>query len=108
VNMYCDLTPEEEAEFRQYMRDAYTPGAKINPVWHPVCRDECERMNQESIALRPNMTPDEYTEAVGPISDLAEWPYDAILENRRIFVANGFTKRVEELDAELVRRQSEN
>jgi hypothetical protein len=47
VPMFRTLSPEETADFRQWARDNYTPGSPVNPVWHPVVQDECERMNRE-------------------------------------------------------------
>lgn len=45
------LTDEETAEFRQWARDNYQPGDPINEVWHPVVREECERMNNEQMKV---------------------------------------------------------
>lgn len=44
---FRDITPAEEAQFRQWARDNYGKGDPINPVWHPVVRDECTRMNYD-------------------------------------------------------------
>jgi hypothetical protein len=41
------LSPEEEIEFRQWARNNYTKGFTINSIWHPVVRDECNKMNNE-------------------------------------------------------------
>lgn len=41
------LTPEEEVQFRAWARANYKVGDPIKPVWHPVVRAECERMNME-------------------------------------------------------------
>jgi hypothetical protein len=45
--VFRDLDPEEERLFRSWARENFTPGAPLNPLWHPVVRDECERMNAE-------------------------------------------------------------
>ena len=39
------LTEPEAEEFRQWARDNYTPGDDVPEIWHPVLREECERMN---------------------------------------------------------------
>lgn len=47
MNIFRELTPEEEPEFRQWARKNYKPFTVINEIWHPVVQDECERMNKE-------------------------------------------------------------
>ena len=42
------LNPEEEAEFRQWARDKFTPGEEIKEIWHPIVRDECAKMAKEA------------------------------------------------------------
>lgn len=42
---FRDLPPGEEHAYRQWAIDNYKKGAPISPVWHPVVRDECERIN---------------------------------------------------------------
>lgn len=44
---YRALDPDEERRFRQWARDNYKPGSYINPLWHPVVRSECNRMERE-------------------------------------------------------------
>lgn len=44
-NMFRELTPDEENEFRQWARDNYDPDTKVNPLWHPVVRDEWGRIS---------------------------------------------------------------
>lgn len=46
--MFRRLNEAEFAEFRQWARNNYDPGAEINPLWHPAIREECERMNAEA------------------------------------------------------------
>ena len=41
------LSRKQEASFRKWARDNYKPGDPINPLWHPVVRDECWIMNTE-------------------------------------------------------------
>ena len=55
--MFRSLSAEQVVEFRQYARDTYTPFEKINELWHPVCRDECEIINEEQ-----SLTNTQYTE----------------------------------------------
>jgi len=47
-SIFRDLTPEEEAEFRSWARQNWTPGTEINSFWHPVIRDEIRIMQRES------------------------------------------------------------
>ena len=42
---FRDITPAEEAEFRQWARDHYRKDDPVNPLWHPVVQDECGRIN---------------------------------------------------------------
>lgn len=42
---FRDLPPGEEQAFRQWGIENYVKGPPINPVWHPVVRDKCERIN---------------------------------------------------------------
>lgn len=42
---FRDLPPAEEQAFRQWAVDNYVKGQPVNPVWHPVVRDECYRIN---------------------------------------------------------------
>jgi hypothetical protein len=42
---FRQLTPEEEAAFRQWARDNYPTGTPVNPLWHPVVRAECAAIN---------------------------------------------------------------
>lgn len=47
-SFFRQLSPAEEADFRQWARDNHTPGAPVNPLWHPVVRDECATIDQET------------------------------------------------------------
>jgi hypothetical protein len=42
------LPPEEEAEFKKWARENYTPYTPIPGIWHPVVQDECVKMNREA------------------------------------------------------------
>ena len=45
--LFRRLTDEEEARFRKWARDNYTPLEEITGVWHPVVQAECVLMNKE-------------------------------------------------------------
>jgi hypothetical protein len=49
MHLYKKLTEEEEIEYREWARETYTPLTEIHTVWHPVIKDECNRMNEEII-----------------------------------------------------------
>lgn len=40
------LTPTEETKFRKWARDNYEPGSEIKGTWHPICQDECVKINR--------------------------------------------------------------
>lgn len=44
--LFRTLSTEEDIEFRQWARENFQPGGTINPLWHPVVRSECDRMNR--------------------------------------------------------------
>ena len=48
VPLFRNLTPEEEISFRKHARETYVIGTDINPVNHPVWRDEARLMNEEA------------------------------------------------------------
>ncbi len=48
MNLFRDLTPEEEVEFRAWARENYTCFEPISGVWHPCVQDECAKMNAEA------------------------------------------------------------
>jgi len=39
-DMFRDLSPEEEQEFRQWARENDPPNLQSWEIYHPVCRDE--------------------------------------------------------------------
>lgn len=53
-SLFKDLTPEEQKEYRQWARDNYEPGMEVNPVWHPIVRDEIELIKKEQVSLKDN------------------------------------------------------
>jgi|TARA_R100000482_G_C5037451_1_gene106788 hypothetical protein len=46
-SFFIELDNEKEALFRKWARDKYEPFTEIKPVWHPVVRDECDKINTE-------------------------------------------------------------
>ena len=46
--LFNPLDPDEVAEFRQSARENHQAGDEINPVWHPVYRDECAKIDDEA------------------------------------------------------------
>ncbi len=68
MSMFRELSSEEEQEFRQYSRETFDPSTGVvNPMWHPVSRDECNKMIteylDEQVALLPSE--DEILQAKG-------------------------------------------
>lgn len=51
---FKDVPEEEYGQWQDWAQMNYIPGEKINPVWHPLVRDECERMNQ-GLILDPEL-----------------------------------------------------
>jgi len=47
-NLFRNLSPQEEAEFRSAARSEYQPLTYINPNWHPVYRRECVAINHKA------------------------------------------------------------
>lgn len=45
--LFRELSPEDEAGFRQHARENYSVGTPIDNVYHPVWRDEAKKMNKE-------------------------------------------------------------
>jgi len=48
TTLFRDLDPDEVADFRQAARENHQAGDEINPVWHPVYRDECAKIDDEA------------------------------------------------------------
>jgi len=46
-SFFKKLSPKQEREFRQWARENYNHGETIPCIWHPVVRDECEKINKE-------------------------------------------------------------
>jgi len=56
MNLFRDLSEEEEAVFRKWAHDNYRAFAEINGTWHPVVQDECVKINIEAgshLCLQP-------------------------------------------------------
>lgn len=45
--MFRFLTKDEEANFRRWARDNYTPFTEISELWHPAVQNECRKMCEE-------------------------------------------------------------
>lgn len=45
--IFRSLTPDEVTTFRIWARKNYRAGDIINELWHPVVREECERINKD-------------------------------------------------------------
>lgn len=50
MGLFRDLTPEEEVEFRQWARDNFKGTDTMSSVWHPIVRDECNKIIDEYYA----------------------------------------------------------
>jgi len=48
MNLFKDLTTEEEIEFRQWARDNYICFSDISGIWHIIVQNECQKMNSEA------------------------------------------------------------
>jgi len=46
---FRDLNPEEEKEFRQWARANYEPGMENHALYHPMIRDECNKIKTERL-----------------------------------------------------------
>lgn len=50
MNLYRELTEQEEVEFRQWARDNFNPLTDtVDSLWHPIVRDECNKIINEQI-----------------------------------------------------------
>lgn len=47
ASLFRVLTGAEEQEFRDWARETHRPGEIVNPLWHPVVREECFRIDAE-------------------------------------------------------------
>ena len=47
MQMFRDLTEEEEEVFREWARTNYIKGEAVSEIWHPIVRDECAKINKE-------------------------------------------------------------
>lgn len=47
-SFFRSLDDQEVNEFKQWARDNHKPGDTIQGIWHPVIREECQRIDQES------------------------------------------------------------
>jgi len=50
--LWRELSTSEEKKFRAAARACYTPGTKVDLLWHPVYLHECYRMNKEAGILK--------------------------------------------------------
>jgi len=48
MELYRELNTKEEAQFRKWARDNYNVEQPIGNSWHPVIKDECNKMLFES------------------------------------------------------------
>jgi hypothetical protein len=48
MKLFKELTPGEEAAYREWARLNYKPFDPINGVWHPVVQKECAKINEEA------------------------------------------------------------
>jgi len=55
MGLFRDLTPEEEVEFRQWARDNFKGTDEMSSVWHPVVRDECNKIINEYYSKFPTL-----------------------------------------------------
>lgn len=47
MQLFRELSTEEQAQFRAWARENYTPLEPIKGIWHPVVQEECAKMNAE-------------------------------------------------------------
>jgi hypothetical protein len=55
--LFRTLDPAEEAKFRQWARENYTPFSPIDGIWHPLIQDECRTINTEAGGLPDQSSP---------------------------------------------------
>jgi hypothetical protein len=51
-SFFRTLDPDEAASFRQWARENYKRSEGIDPLWHPVIREECARIDEK---MRPEV-----------------------------------------------------
>ena len=44
---FRELNAEEEQQFRQWARDNYQPGMEVSELWHPIVRNELEKLKRD-------------------------------------------------------------
>lgn len=80
-SFFRPLTPEEEADFRQWARDNWKPGDEINGLWHPVVRDEIAHLqflNSEAKRFRVAVeVVINATNALDAANEVAAWLFRA-------------------------------
>lgn len=47
MNLFKQLSKEEEAPYREWARENYTRLDPIKGIWHPIVQDECRIMNED-------------------------------------------------------------
>lgn len=47
-DFFRKLSTKEQTSFKEWAVDNYEPGTEVNPLWHPVVRSECERINKRN------------------------------------------------------------
>lgn len=48
MQLFKDLTRQEETEFRTWAKENYVPFNDIKGIWHPIIQDECRRINEQA------------------------------------------------------------
>ena len=46
-SFFRKLDPEEEEKFREWARENWLPDKECNELWHPVVRDEWEKITED-------------------------------------------------------------
>jgi hypothetical protein len=45
--LFQELAPGDEKDYRQYAREHFKPESKLNPLWHPCIVNECIKIINE-------------------------------------------------------------
>ena len=53
MDIWIESTPAEEKDLRQWARDNWSVEDGINLLWHPVIREECLKILEESRTDEP-------------------------------------------------------